>query len=88
MATIGDDPLRETVLDALTGIAPDIDPAALDPDINFRDQAELDSVDYLNFVLALELALGVHIPEQDYPRLSCLRGCLAYLPTLTRTPQH
>lgn len=80
---MGDDPLRQTVLDALAGVAPDIDAAALDPNINFRDQTELDSVDYLNFVLALERALDVHIPEQDYPRLSCLRGCLDYLPTRT-----
>ena len=88
---MGDDPLRQTVLDALAGVAPDIDAAALAGqlsmpggiDVNFRDQAELDSVDYLNFVLALERALDVHIPEQDYPRLSCLRGCLDYLPTRT-----
>jgi acyl carrier protein len=78
-----DDPLQQTVMDALTRVAPNIDAAALDPDVNFRDQAELDSVDYLNFVLALEQRLGVHIPEQDYPRLSCLRGCLDYLPTVT-----
>jgi acyl carrier protein len=74
-----DDALRETVLETLSTIAPEIDLAGLDPDINFRDQAELDSVDYLNFVLALERALGAHIPEQDYPRLSCLSGCIAYL---------
>ncbi len=75
--------LRQTVLDALARIAPDIDPAVLDPNVNFRDQTELDSVDYLNFVLTLERTLDVHIPAQDYPRLSCLRGCVAYLHTLT-----
>lgn len=71
--------LRQTVLDTLTGIAPEVDAGALDPDINFRDQFELDSVDYLNFVLALEQRLAIKIPEMDYPRLSCLKGCLAYL---------
>jgi acyl carrier protein len=73
------DPLQQTVLDALTGVAPEIDPGTLDPDVNFRDQFELDSVDYLNFVLDLEKRLGIHVPELDYPRLSCLSGCLAYL---------
>ncbi len=71
--------LQQTVIDALTGIAPEVDPSALDPDINFRDQFELDSVDYLNFVLDLERRLEIKIPEMDYPRLSCLSGCLAYL---------
>jgi acyl carrier protein len=74
--------LRQTVLDTLTGVAPEIDPESLKPEVNFRDQMELDSVDYLNFVLALEKTLGIHVPEQDYPRLSSLNGCLAYLAAL------
>jgi acyl carrier protein len=80
---MSDDQLRQTLLDALTGVAPEIDPETLRPDLNFRDQVELDSVDYLNFVLAVEKALGVRIPEQDYPRLSSLNGCLDYLAALT-----
>lgn len=71
--------LRTSVLESLTAVAPEIDVNALDPDVNFRDQFELDSVDYLNFVLGLERSLGVHIPAMDYPRLSCLSGCLTYL---------
>lgn len=71
--------LEQTVLEALCGAVPEIDAATLEPSLNFRDQAELDSVDYLNFVLDLERRLGVQIPEQDYPRLSSLKGCLAYL---------
>ncbi|MCF7990447.1 MAG: acyl carrier protein [Thiohalocapsa sp.] len=71
--------LRELVVDTLLGVAPEIDANALDPDVNFRDQAELDSVDYLNFVLSLEQRLSLRIPEVDYPRLSGLNGCLLYL---------
>ena len=75
--------LQQTVIGALTGIAPEVDPSTLDPDINFRDQFELDSVDYLNFVLTLEQRLAIKIPEMDYPRLSCLNGCLTYLGNAT-----
>jgi acyl carrier protein len=78
--------LRQAIIAALTGVAPEIDPERLDPDVNFRDQAELDSVDYLNFVLALEKAVGTRIPEQDYPRLSCLSGSLSYLRTRAGAP--
>jgi acyl carrier protein len=74
--------LQPTIIEALTGVAPEIDPSALDPDVNFRDQFELDSVDYLNFVLDLEQRLGVRIPELDYPRLSCLSGGVSYLEAL------
>lgn len=75
---VGRAALAQVVLDALTRVAPEVDPAALNPDTCFRDQCEIDSVDFLNFVLALEQALGRRIPEGDYPRLSSLNGCLAY----------
>ena len=66
-------------------MSPD-NPGALDPDVDFRDQFELDSVDYLNLVLELEKRLGIHVPEVDYPRLSCLAGCLGYLRAVHRHP--
>lgn len=71
--------LRQHIIDALTRVAPDVDPNILDPGINFRDQFEVDSVDFLGFVLDLEKRLGTRIPEIDYPKLSSLQGCLAYL---------
>ncbi|WP_435099501.1 acyl carrier protein [Arhodomonas sp. AD133] len=74
-----DQPMQETILDALREVAPDIDPQTIQPEVAFRDQAEIDSVDFVNFVLALEDRLGRRIPEYDYPKLSSLNGCLAYL---------
>jgi acyl carrier protein len=76
------DELRQQVIEALLGVAPEVDAASLLPDVSFRDQFDMDSVDYLNFVLSLEERLGVRIPELDYPKLSSLKGCLAYLATL------
>lgn len=71
--------LRRVVLEALADVAPDADVTALAPDLNFRDQIEMDSVDYLNLMLELERRLGIEIPESDYPKLSSLGGCLDYL---------
>lgn len=71
--------IRERVLKALLEVAPEVDASRLDPAVSFRDQIDIDSVDYLNFVLALERALGIKVPEIDYPRLSGLDGCVAYL---------
>jgi acyl carrier protein len=71
--------LRGQVIESLIKVAPDVDQGALDPDINFRDQFEIDSVDFLEFVLNLEKKLGIKIPEVDYPKLSSMRGCLTYL---------
>jgi acyl carrier protein len=73
------DELRATVLRVLGEIAPEADPASLKPALAFREQLDLDSMDVLNFVVALHDALGVDIPEADYPRLATLDGCVAYL---------
>ncbi len=73
------------MLRVLGGIAPEADPASIAPDVPFRDQLDLDSMDLLNFVVALHTALGVEIPEADYPKLATLDGCVEYL-AARRTP--
>ena len=73
------DELRATVLRVLGEIAPEADLAALNADVGFRDQLDFDSMDLLNFVVGLHIALGVEIPEADYPKLSTLEACVDYL---------
>lgn len=71
--------LRPIVLRALRKIAPEADPARIDPNESLRDQLDVDSMDFLNFLIALHETLGVDIPETDYPRLSTLAAILEYL---------
>jgi len=73
------DDLRATVVRVLGDIAPEADLAALKPDVAFREQLDLDSMDVLNFVVGLHGALGVEIPESDYPKLATLDACVDYL---------
>ncbi len=73
------DEIRATVLRALGDIAPEADLSAIKPDVNFRDQLDLDSMDVLNFVVALHAAFGVEVPEADYPRLATLESAIDYL---------
>jgi acyl carrier protein len=73
------DEIRATVLDTLAGIAPEVDPAAVLPDVDLRDQLDIDSMDFLNFVIALHERLGVDIPERDYPRLGTLDAVVDYV---------
>jgi acyl carrier protein len=76
------DDIRAAVLGALGGVAPEADLEHLKPDVSFRDQLDIDSMDFLNFVIALHKAFKTEIPEKDYPKLATLDGCVAYL---TRT---
>lgn len=71
--------LRSRLVELLTGVAPDVDPADLLPGVDFREQFDFDSMDTLNFAIAIHQALGVDVPETDYAKLRSLDECIAYL---------
>jgi len=73
------DEIRTAVFDALTSVAPEIDPVRLQPGTAFRQEFDLDSMDFLNFVIALHGRLGVNVPEADYNQLATLDGAIDYL---------
>lgn len=75
--------VRTAVVHVLGTIAPEMDVSGLDPAEDFRDQLDIDSMDFLNFAIGLEAELGVTVPERDYPKLSSLNGCVAYLGSKT-----
>jgi acyl carrier protein len=76
---VTDEQLKEVVLRHLTRIAPEVDPDALEPDTPFRDQYDLDSMDFLNFVIGVCEELEVDISEKDYARLGSLEEAVSYL---------
>jgi len=71
--------IKANTLAVLLEVVPEVEREKLDAKVSFRDQFEMDSIDYLNFILALEKKLEIKIPEVDYPKLSSLDGCLSYL---------
>jgi acyl carrier protein len=73
------DEIRRAVIQALTSVAPEIDPQALQADTVLRQELDLDSMDFLNFVIALHGSLGVDVPESDYARLGTIEGAVQYL---------
>ncbi len=73
------DELRAQALAALGGIAPEADLGALRGNVALRDQLDLDSMDFLNFLVAVHARTGVEIPEADYGKLATLDQLLAYL---------
>ena len=72
------DELRNAILETLTGIAPEIDAAALAPAKPLRDQVDLDSADWLNFLVALHARLGIDIPDADVAKLTTLERLVDY----------
>jgi acyl carrier protein len=74
--------IREEVLDILTDIAPDEDLSQLDDEQRFREQLELDSMDFLDIVMELRKRYRVQIPEDDYINLASMNSTVAYLEPL------
>ena len=78
--------IQNNVLRILGTIAPEADLSNIKPDIAFRDQLDLDSMDILNFVIALHKEFNVDIPEADYGKMTTLDGCAAYLESHQASP--
>ena len=70
--------LLAAILDTLTGIAPEIDAATLAPAKPLRDQVDLDSADWLNFLVALKECIGVDVPDAEAPKLNTLDKLIDY----------
>ncbi|MBS1812035.1 MAG: acyl carrier protein [Acidobacteria bacterium] len=70
--------LQATVLRLLGDIAPEADLTSLNPVLSIRDQLDIDSMDFLNFVIALDKELHIAVPETDYTKIATLDGCVAY----------
>ncbi|HTP23530.1 MAG TPA: phosphopantetheine-binding protein [Solirubrobacteraceae bacterium] len=71
--------LRALVISVVCQIAPDVDPAAVDPDAALAEQLDIDSMDFLNIVVEINARTGIDIPERDYPKLSTLNDAVSYL---------
>ena len=78
--------IKEVVLRVLNGIAPEVDIDSIHPDRDLRDQMDMDSVDFLNFVIGLHKNLGIEIPDADIPKLANLNSCIDYLRARIKAP--
>lgn len=71
--------IRALAADVLAGIAPEADLATVGDDEDLRAALDLDSMDFMNFVIGLHQRTGIDIPEADVPKLFTLRGLVGYL---------
>ncbi len=71
--------IRDEIVSCLCEVAPEIDPATVKDDVSFRDQFDVDSMDLLNFVIAMHERLHVDIPENEYGRLGTVDLLVEYI---------
>lgn len=83
-----EDNIRGEILSVLTTIAPEVEADDIRDDVLLRDQVDLDSMDWLNFLIGIHKRLQVDIPESDYASLRTLTDVVRYVEqhgTATRT---
>lgn len=73
------DEARRTVEQALAQVAPEVDPATIDPQAPLQADLDIDSIDFLNLVEGVAAAIGRDIPEADYSRLATFQGFCDYV---------
>ena len=71
--------IRQVIIDILERIAPDEDLSSIDDTVPFREQIELDSMDFLDIVMELRKMYRIQIPEEDYENLSSMHSTVNYL---------
>ena len=70
---------KALICEVLGSIAPEADFTALSGKEDLREALDLDSMDFMNFVVALHEQTGIDIPEADYAKLRTLDNAIAYL---------
>jgi acyl carrier protein len=73
------DEVTAVILGLVEQIAPDVDASTLDPEVDLRRAADLDSLDFQSLVELVARDTGVEIPEADYPLVRSLRGLTDYV---------
>ncbi len=76
---MGPTEIKNAILDILADITPDEDLSGLQDEVNFRDQLELDSMDFLDIVMELRKRYRVQVPEEDYTQLASMSTTVNYL---------
>lgn len=70
---------RAHVVAVLGRIAPEVELDEVPGDVDFREEIDLDSMDFLSLIEGLKEATGVEVPEEDYEKIETLDGLLGYL---------
>ena len=78
--------IREAMIDIIQGLLEDDDTnlSRLQDGVSIRGQVDLDSMDFLDIILELRKRHGITVPEEDFIKLSTMKGCIKYLVPLLK----
>jgi acyl carrier protein len=71
--------IKKVILEAIQIVAPEIEQDDIEMDEDIREECDLDSMDFLNYLIALKKSTGVSIAEGDYTQVNTFNKMLNYL---------
>jgi len=69
----------DIIFGVLADIAPEVDPADVDLEVDLTEQLDIDSMDYLSWLLGINKVTGIEIPQRDVSEFLTIRGAAAYV---------
>lgn len=72
---------KQIIFEILSRIAPEVAPNEVEHDVDLSEQLDLDSMDYLNWLIGISETTGVDIPQRDASRFLTIDGAASYLVT-------
>ena len=67
------------IIEAIQEVAPEVEKHTIDFDEDIREECDLDSMDFINYLAALQKSTGIKIIEGDYPKFHSINSALAFL---------
>ncbi|MBA6223893.1 acyl carrier protein [Colwellia sp. MB02u-18] len=71
--------IERLIIEAIKEVAPEVEKNTIDFDEDIREECDLDSMDFINYLAALQKSTGIKIIEGDYPKFHSINSALAFL---------
>jgi acyl carrier protein len=75
------DEAKTLIFDILEEVAPEVEASDVDHSVDLTEQLDLDSMDYLTWMLAINKRTGIDIPQRDVSKFLTIDGAADYLVT-------
>ncbi|MEX0796321.1 MAG: acyl carrier protein [Acidimicrobiia bacterium] len=76
---------RDLIFDILGDIAPEVDRTSVDDSLDLTEQLDLDSMDYLTWMIGISEKTGLDIPQREVSNFMTIDGAVSYLVGHTAT---
>lgn len=77
--TLTTDEATKVIYDVLAEVAPEVDPTDIDTSVDLTEQLDLDSMDYLHWLVGINQVTGIEIPDRDASEFLTIDGASNYL---------